>query len=255
MRLIDTHAHLDFDEYQENLIQIIDEARYAGVAKIIVPGVTLDALDKVIEIIEKYEHVYGGVAIHPSEAKSWNDTTYKTLKQYALHEKVVAIGETGLDYYWDKTFCELQKHVFREHIRLAQEVKKPLIVHDRDAHEDTFSILKETGANSVGVVMHCFSGSAEFAKQCTKEGFYIALGGPVTFKNAKKPKEVAKAVPIDKLLLETDSPYLAPHPYRGKTNYPAMVTLVAEEIAGLRELHVEELAEITSINAEKVFKI
>lgn len=253
--LIDTHAHLDFDNYQEDFDKVIEDAFKAGVERMIIPGVTIQDIPKIITLIDKYDCLYGAVGLHPSDAKDWDDNTYETLKEYAKHKKIIAIGEVGLDYYWDKTFNDVQQHVFREQIRLAKELNKPLIVHNRDAHEDTLSILKETEAANIGVVMHCFSGSAEFAIECTKLGFYIALGGPVTFKNAKKPKEVAKAVPVDKLLVETDSPFLTPHPYRGKTNYPHMVKLVAQEIASLRKISFEEVAKTTTENAQKLFKI
>lgn len=253
--LIDTHAHLDFDEFKDDMENILAQAKEAGVEKIVVPGVTFQDLDRVIALAEKYDNIFAAVAIHPSEAKSWNEGSYELLKTYAQHPKVVAIGETGLDHYWDKTFNDVQEFVFKEHIRLAKELNKPIIVHDRDAHEDTFRVLKETKATEVGVVMHCFSGSVEFAEQCVKQGFYIALGGPVTFKNAHKPKEVARHVPIDRLVLETDSPFLTPHPFRGKTNNPSMVKLVAEEIARLREMSFDELSDITTANAQRFFGI
>ena len=255
MKLIDTHAHLDFEDYSENFDQVLDDIKANGVEKVIVPGVTLKDIPRIIALIEKYDNLFGAVAIHPSEAKDWDDTTYETLKAYAVHPKVVAIGETGLDYYWDDSFKDIQKHVFREHIRLAFEVNKPLIIHDRESHADILSILKETNAKNIGGIMHCFSGSTEFAMECIKENFFIALGGPVTFKNAKKPKEVVQKVPLDRLLLETDSPFLAPHPYRGKKNSPAMLKLIAEEIANLRGISVEEVANITSKSAEELFKI
>lgn len=252
-KLIDTHAHLDFADYQESFDNLISECKSANVEKIIIPGVTLNDLDKIIALIDKYDNLFGAVALHPSEAKDWGDNTYNTLKQYASHPKVVAIGETGLDYYWDKTFVDVQKHVFKEHIRLAKELDLPLIIHDRDAHADILEILKEKDANNG--VMHCFSGSAEFAMECVSQGLFIALGGPVTFKNAKKPKDVAKIVPLEKLVLETDSPFLTPHPFRGKRNDPSKIKLVAEEIAIIKEISLQEVAKTTSQNAEKLFKI
>lgn len=252
-KLIDTHAHLDFEDYRDNIDQILENARLSGVQKIIIPGVIVKDIDNIIKLIEKYDNLYGAVAMHPSEAKDWNDNTYNQLKEFALHPKIVAIGETGLDYYWDKTFVEQQKFVFKEHIRLAKELKLPLIIHNRDAHADTLAILKETHAREVSGVMHCFSGSAEFARECIAEGFYIALGGPVTFKNAKKPKEVVANIPLEWLLLETDSPFLAPHPYRGKVNDPSKIVLVAEEIAGIKNISLEEIAKITTHNAETLF--
>ncbi|OGI17081.1 MAG: hydrolase TatD [Candidatus Melainabacteria bacterium RIFOXYA12_FULL_32_12] len=254
-KLIDTHAHMDFDVYQDNLDEILENARSIGVGKIIVPGVTIKDIPRIIELIEKYDYLYGAVSQHPSDVKDWDENCYNKLKKYAQHPKIVAIGETGLDYYWDKTHIDLQKHVFKEHIKLAKELNLPLIIHNRDAHADTLEILKETQSEKVGGVMHCFSGSAEFAIECIKAGFYIALGGPVTFKNAKKPKEVAKAVPLEKLLLETDSPFLSPHPYRGERNDPSKIKLVAEEIAKIKEIPLEEVAYATTQNAKKLFNI
>ncbi|HBG49853.1 MAG TPA: hydrolase TatD, partial [Cyanobacteria bacterium UBA9971] len=191
-KLIDTHAHLDFEKLWENIEQVLENAKAVGVEKIIIPGVTLEDTPKIIDLIEKYDNLFGAVAVHPSEAKGWQEEYYGILKEYAQHDKIVAIGETGLDYYWDKTFKETQQHVFRRHLELAEELSIPVIVHDREAHADVLSILKEFP--EVKGVMHCFSGSAEFALDCVKIGYYIALGGPVTFKNAVKPKEVAAKV-------------------------------------------------------------
>ncbi len=254
-KFIDTHAHLDFKDYENNLDEVVQEIIDAGIEKVIIPGVTIPETDRVVKLIEKYDMLYGAVGLHPSEANSWRDDTCDLLKEYAKHPKIIAIGEVGLDYYWDKSFVEQQQFVFKEQINLAKKMKLPLIVHDRDAHADTISILKDTSAGEVGVIMHCFSGSTEFAMECVNEGFYVALGGPVTFKNSKKPKEVAKTVPLDKLLLETDSPFLAPHPFRGKLNSPAKIPLIAEEIAKLRNITLEELASATTDNVERVFKL
>lgn len=253
MKLIDTHAHLDFEDFQENFDEILEMSKDVGVEKIIIPGVTHEDTPKIINLIEKYDNLYGAVAVHPSEVKNWQESYYEKLKAYASHEKIVAIGETGLDYYWDKSFVDLQKHVFRKHLELAQELNLPLIVHDREAHLDVLNILKEFP--EVKGVMHCFSGSAEFALDCVIIGYYIALGGPVTFQNAKKPKEVAQKVPIEMLVLETDSPFLTPHPFRGKRNDPSKIILVAEAIAEIKNLSAEKVADITSQNAEKLFGI
>ena len=192
------------------------------------------------------------LGIYPSEAKTYSEET----EQYIVDnsKNTVAIGEIGLDYYWDKSFKELQQEVFAKQIRLANKLNLPIVVHDREAHKDCFDILKENNKNS-SVLFHCFSGSPEFMKECTKAGWYIALGGVVTFKNAVKMKDVAREVPLDKLLLETDSPYLTPVPFRGKPNTPAFVRYVAEEIAKLREMPVEELIDITTENAERFFGI
>lgn len=255
INLIDTHAHLDFEVFAQTIDQVLEASKSVGVSKIIVPGVTLKDTDRVIALIEKYDNLYGAVGLHPSDAKDWNDKSYQILKEYSANPKIVAIGETGLDYYWDKTFIDLQKTVFVEHIKLAKEINKPLIIHNRDAHADTLALLKETKANEVGGVMHCFSGSADFAMECVKFGFYIAIGGPVTFKNAHKPKEVVRKIPLERLLLETDSPFLTPHPFRGQQNDPSKVRLVAEEIAHLREISIEELSEITTNNVKALFGI
>ena len=168
-------------------------------------------------------------------------------------KKIVAVGEVGLDYYWDKSFVDEQKDVFVKQIKMAQRLGLPIVVHDREAHKDCFDILKENNAEQV--LFHCFSGSVEFMRECVREGWYIALGGVVTFKNAVKMKDVAREVPLDKLVLETDSPYLTPVPYRGKPNKPAYVRYVAEEIAKIREMPYEELADITTTNAERFFGI
>lgn len=247
----DTHAHLDFDDYKENFDNILTQIKSAGIEKIIIPGVSLKDIDKIIKLIDQYDNLYGAVALHPSEVKEWNENSYLILKKYAQHKKIVAIGETGLDYYWDKSNIEKQKEVFIQHIKLAKELDLPLIIHDREAHGDILDILKQEKVKKA--VMHCFSGSVEFALECVKLGFYIALGGPVTFKNAKKPKEVAFTVPIEKLLLETDSPFLTPHPYRGKKNDPSNLVIIAEEIAKIKGLSIEDIANITTHNSEILF--
>lgn len=253
--LIDTHAHIDFENYQADFEAMLERARENDVEKIIIPAVEPTTFGRIVEITEKYDNIYGAVGVHPSDAKTYTDELYPRMLEIAMHKKIVAIGEVGLDYYWDKTFNELQKEVFEKQIGLAKEVNKPVIVHDREAHFDCLEILKKTNAKEVGVIMHCFSGSPEFALQCVKEGFYIALGGVITFKNAKKMKEVAKIVPLERLLLETDSPFLTPVPYRGKENQPAYVKFVAEEIALLRDISYEELAVATTQNALKIFKL
>jgi len=264
--LIDTHAHLDMgvgvnnddnaekqatdEEIRENL----DLMREYGVEKVIIPSVEVGTLDRIIEISNKYDNVYSMVGIFPSEVKTYTDEVENKLLKLAKNKKVVAVGEIGLDYYWDKSFNEVQQTVFRKQIRLANSLNLPLVIHDREAHKDTFDILKEENKGSK-VLFHCFSGSTEFMRECVKEGWYIALGGVVTFKNAVKMKEVAKEVPLDKLVLETDSPYLTPVPHRGKPNKPAYVKYVAEEIAKIREISFDEIADITSTNAEEIFSI
>lgn len=249
--LIDTHAHLDMYEDWES---VICDAKDNGVKKIIIPAVETQYFQKILDIANAYDDVFCMMGIFPSEAKTWNDDIIELIKEFSKNEKVVGIGEIGLDYYWDKSFVDEQKEVFIKQIKLANELGLPIAVHDREAHKDCFDILKEHN-NGSDIVFHCFSGSPEFAKECIKEGWYIALGGVVTFKNAVKAKEVATEIPLEYLLLETDSPYLTPVPYRGKENKPTYVKYVAEEIAKLRGITVEEVVSITTKNAEKVFKI
>ncbi len=249
--LIDTHAHIDMLENTENAVQ---EAYDNGVKKIILPCAYPKDIKKIYDIALTYGNVYGLLGVHPSEAKDWSDDLAREIKELAKHPKIKGIGEIGLDYYWDKSFNDIQKEVFIKQIKLANELNLPICVHDREAHKDTFDILSEFNQGST-VVMHCFSGSAEFAKECVKKGWYLALGGVVTFKNAVKMKEVAAEIPLENLLLETDSPYLTPVPFRGKENRPAYVKYVAEEIAKIRNLDIEFIAQITAQNAEKVFNI
>ena len=246
--LIDTHAHIDMLPLDETL----DLMQKYNVKKAIIPSVEVGTMDKVLEIANNNENIFAMLGIFPSEAKTYTDEVEEKIR--ANVDKIVAIGEIGLDYYWDKSFVELQKEVFAKQIRLANELNLPIAVHDREAHKDSFDIIKSENKSS-DVLFHCFSGSVEFMKECVKQGWYIALGGVVTFKNAVKMKDVAKEVPLEKLVLETDSPYLTPVPFRGKTNYPSYVKYVAEEIANLRAMPVNELIGITTENAERLFKI
>lgn len=251
--MIDTHTHINcIDDF--SIDEILKNASDNGVEKLIVPSAYTSDIDIVAELASKYENVYGLLGVHPSEVKDWTDDLIDKIKECAKSPKIVGIGEIGLDYYWDKSFNDLQKEVFIKQINLANELNFPISVHDREAHKDSFDILTKFNKNSI-VIMHCFSGSVEFMHECVKQGWYIAIGGVVTFKNAIKMKEVAKEVPLDKLLIETDAPYLTPVPYRGKTNQPAYVKYVAEEIANLRNTSFEEIDEQTTKNAKLVFKI
>ena len=253
--LIDTHSHIDMENFEQRFDEVLKNAKQNDVEKVVIPGVEPSGFKKISEICEKYENIYGAVGVHPEEVNSFNEKAEELIKKYLKNSKIIAVGEIGLDYYWDKSQIEKQKEIFERQILIAKKAQKPVLVHDREAHQDSFEILKRTKANEIGVVMHCFSGSPEFAMECVKEGFYIALGGVVTFKNAKKVKEVAKIIPLDRLLLETDAPYMAPVPYRGKENEPAYVKYVAQEIANLRNISYEEVAETTTNNAKKLLKI
>ncbi|PLR80267.1 hydrolase TatD [Bacillus canaveralius] len=253
--LFDTHAHLNAEQFNEDLPEVINRALEAGVTNIVVVGFDKPTITKAIELAETYEFIHASVGWHPVDAIDMTAEDLQWLEELAAHPKVVALGEMGLDYHWDKSPKEIQKEVFRKQIRLAKKVKLPIVIHNRDATADTVQILKEEGAEEIGGIMHSFSGSVEIAKQCLDMNFYISLGGPVTFKNAKTPKEVAAAIPLDRLLIETDCPYLTPHPFRGKRNEPGYVKLVAEQIAEIKGLSLPEFAEAATANAKKIFGI
>ncbi|MEW4286626.1 TatD family hydrolase [Priestia koreensis] len=253
--LFDTHVHLNAEQYDEDLQEVIDRALDAGVQNMVVVGFDEETINKAMELVERYDFLYASVGWHPVDAIDMTDEHLAWLEELAAHPKVVALGEMGLDYHWDKSPKDVQKEVFRKQIRLARKVKLPIIIHNRDATEDVVEILSEENVKEVGGIMHCFTGSLEVAKQCMNMNMYISYGGPVTFKNAKKPKEVVVDIPLDRLLIETDCPYLTPHPHRGKRNEPGYVSLVAEQIAELRGISYEELAVKTTENAKKLFGI
>ncbi|CAM3958358.1 TatD family hydrolase [Cohnella lubricantis] len=248
--LIDTHAHLDSPKFDDDREETIQRALEAGVETIVNIGFNRETIPTTMALAERYPFIYAAVGWHPTDAidmKLEEDLAW--IESLCAHPKVVAIGEIGLDYYWDTSPKDIQHTVFREQIRLAKKLKKPIIIHNRDAHEDVVRLLKEEGASEVGGIMHCFSGSWETAKQCLDLNFYISFGGPVTFKNARVPKEVLAKVPDDRLLIETDSPYLAPHPYRGKRNESAYVRLVAQEAAVIKGISLEEIEKLTTRNS------
>lgn len=253
--LFDTHVHVNAEQFNEDLEEVIERAQEAGVKNMVVVGFDRPTITRAMELVETYDFMFAAVGWHPVDAIDMTEEDLQWIEELSAHPKVVAIGEMGLDYHWDKSPKEIQKEVFRKQIRLAKKVGLPIIIHNREATADIVSILKEEGASEVGGIMHCFSGSAETALECIDMNFYISLGGPVTFKNAKKPKEVAAAVPLDRLLIETDCPYLAPHPFRGKRNEPSYVKLVAEQIAEIKQLSIEEVSEATTKNAKKLFGI
>ncbi|MDO7485564.1 TatD family hydrolase [Peribacillus frigoritolerans] len=253
--LFDTHVHVNAEQFNEDLEDVIERAKEAGVNNMVVVGFDRPTIIRAMELIEAYDFMYAAVGWHPVDAIDMTEEDLQWIEELSNHPKVVAIGEMGLDYHWDKSPKDVQMEVFRKQIRLAKKVGLPIIIHNREATADIVNILKEEEASRVGGIMHCFSGSAETALECINMNFYISLGGPVTFKNAKKPKEVAAAVPLDRLLIETDCPYLAPHPYRGKRNEPSYVKLVAEQIAEIKQLTIEEVSQATTENAKKLFGI
>ena len=249
---VDSHCHLTFPELVADRDGVLARMRENRVSHALCVCVTLDELPGILALAEANETIFASVGIHP-DYEDAGDVLPEKLAQLADHPKIVAIGETGLDYYRLKGDLEWQRERFRNHIRAARSCNKPLIIHCRSAADDTLRIMREEGADTVGGVMHCFTEAWEVAQGAMELGFYISFSGIVTFKNAKALKEVAAKVPLDRLLIETDSPYLAPVPYRGKVNEPALVRFVAAEIARLRDLPVEKIASISSDNFFRLF--
>lgn len=252
--LVDSHCHLDFPELADRIDQVIDSMMHANVGAALCIGVSLEQMPKVQALAEKHRNLYATVGVHP-EHQDCLEPDVETLLRFADHPKVLGIGETGLDYFWHKDKPEWQRERFRVHIRAAKACGKPLIIHTRDSAADILQILRVEGADSVGGVMHCFTETREVAEKALDMGFYISFSGIVTFKNAHELKETAKMVPIDRLLVETDSPFLAPVPHRGKTNEPAFVRHVANEIAALKGIGIDEVESQTTENFCKLFKV
>lgn len=251
--LVDSHCHLDFPDLANRLPDVLQRMQDNQVDLAVCIGVNLEDFSKVIALAEQHEQLYATVGVHP-EYTDVEEPDEERLLALASHSKVIALGETGLDYYWQKDKPEWQRDRFRTHIRAARRCGKPLVVHTRDSAEDTLRVLKEEGADAVGGVMHCFTENWDIARLALDLGFYLSFSGIVTFKNATIVKEVAQKCPLDRLLVETDSPYLAPVPYRGKPNEPAYVRYVAEEIAKLRSLTVDEVHQATTDNFFSLFK-
>lgn len=249
---IDSHCHLDFQDFRDRMPQVLDAMSRADVTHALCISVTLEDFPGVLALAEAHDNLYASVGVHPDYPDAPLVTADK-LVALANHDKVIGIGETGLDYYRLTGDLEWQRERFRAHIRAARETGKPLIVHTRSASEDTLRILRDEGAAEAGGVLHCFTETQEVADAAMEMGFYISFSGIVTFKNAVALKEVAKRVPLERLLIETDSPFLAPVPYRGKTNEPAYVRHVAEEIARLRDEPLETIAQATTANFFRLF--
>lgn len=251
---VDSHCHLDKLDYQDlhtGIDEVIAKAHQAKVTQLLSVGVTLDSFPTMLEMIAPYEQVYASCGVHPLDVLS--DFDLERFRDYASHDKVVAIGETGLDYHYQPETAELQKLRFEQHIDVAVALNKPLIIHTRNAQQDTLAILKREGAERCGGVIHCFTEDLAFAKAAMDLGFYISISGIVTFRQAIELKEVVKQLPLERLLIETDSPYLAPVPHRGKENQPAYVVEVAAYIAQLKGASLTEVAEKTSENFRNLF--
>ncbi len=247
-KIFDSHAHYDDDRFIDILDELLPKINSMGVERIVNCGCDNETNQKSLDIAEKFPFVYSAVGIHPCSIDS--GTTIDDIRNFAKHEKCVAIGEIGLDYYWEPEKKEAQKVIFKKQLELARELDLPVIVHDRDAHGDVLEILKEYKPKGV---VHSFSGSVEMAEEILKLGMYLGIGGVITFNNAKKLPEVVEMLPLDRLLLETDAPYLTPVPYRGKTNHSEMIYLVAQKIAEIKNKKMEEVLKISYDNASKLF--
>ncbi|MFA6312529.1 MAG: TatD family hydrolase [Sterolibacterium sp.] len=251
--LVDSHCHLDFPELSGRIGQVIHSMTANRVEYALCAGVTLERFPAMLALVESHRQLFAAVGVHP-DSQEGVDPDVATLLHLADHPKVVAIGETGLDYFRIEGDLEWQRERFRTHIRAARQGGKPLIIHTRAAAEDTLRVMREERADEIGGVMHCFTESMEIAEAAMEMGFYISFSGIVSFRNARELKEVARRIPLDRMLVETDSPYLAPLPHRGKTNEPAYVLHVAEEIARLRDISLAEVAEVTTRNFFQLFR-
>ena len=252
--LVDSHCHLDFPELAAQLPRVVEHMNAAGVAAALCAGVTLERFPAVLDIARRHRNIFAAVGVHP-DTQEGSEADVETLVQLAQDPKVIAIGETGLDYYRLEGDLEWQRQRFRVHIEAARQTRKPLIIHTRSAKADTLRILEQEAAGEIGGVFHCFTEDMETAQQAVGLGFHVSFSGIVTFKNAAVLKEVAAALPLSRILVETDAPYLAPVPYRGKTNEPAFVRYVAAEVARLRGISVEDLARATTDNFCRLFKV
>ena len=250
--LIETHAHLYFDQFDEDREQVIQRADEAGVKKIINIAVDLESSKQCIELAEKYEGLFATVGIHPNDSTKLGKDSLLELRELCGHKKVVAIGEIGMDFYWDRCPVEVQERAFREQIRLAKEVGLPIVIHNREAAPQIIEVLKSEDASELSGVFHCFSEDTAIAKEVLDLEFHISFTGNLTFKKSQLP-EVAEMVPLDKLLLETDCPFLSPEPKRGRRNEPAHVVYIAQKLAEIKKVEFAELAEVTTSNANRLF--
>ncbi len=254
MRLIDTHCHLTFEQYGGDVEQVVQRSIAAGVTGWITVGTDLADSRKAVELAKEFENMFAAVAIHPHEAHSADEGVLNELKGLAKNEKVVAIGETGLDFHYDHSTPEQQQDCFKQHLEIAAELELPVIIHSREAFEDTLRILDEHASKKQSIVFHCFSGSVEQAKIVLEKGWYISLTGVVTFKNANKTREVAKLVPLERLMLETDAPYMSPEPMRRqKVNEPALLVHTVKFLAELKGLEPAEFAEGITATTKEFF--
>ena len=253
-QMIDSHAHLDEERFDEDRDELIKSLKENAISYVINPSSDMDTSRRVVELSNKYDNIFAAVGIHPHDAEGFKEEDLDELRQLSKDERVVAIGEIGLDYYYDNSPRDIQKEVFRKQLELSHELDLPVIIHTRDAMGDTYDILKEFEGRVRGV-MHCYTGSIEMAEKFMKLGFYISIAGPVTFKNAVNVREMAKQIPLERLLIETDSPYLAPVPNRGKRNDPTNVRYVADMLANLKEIQIDKIIEHSRENTVELFSL
>ena len=253
--IFDTHAHYDDKQFDQDREELLASMKDNGIGTIVDVGSNMETSTWIVEAVTRYPMMYGAVGVHPSDTAELKESDIDTLKKYAAMDRILAIGEIGLDYYWDEPERSIQKKWFEAQIELARDVKLPIIIHSRDAAKDTYDIMKALHAEEIGGVVHCFSYSKEMARQFLDMGFYIGIGGVVTFKNAKTLKEVAAYTPLDRIVLETDCPYLAPVPNRGKRNDSGMLKYVVQELAALKGITPEEVIRITEENARRFYGI
>ena len=261
--LVDSHCHLDFNSFDADRYQVLARAREAGVTKILIPGIDLDSSRAVVALARSEAPVYAALGVHPNEANSWQSDTIDRLRTLSTAEKVIAVGEIGLDYYRDRAPVGLQRQVFQAQLALASELGKPVVVHNRQATEDILEILLEWQRSLAYAgsplaerpgVLHSYSDSLEHAQEVIAHNFYVGFTGPITFRNALELQRVAASLPLEHILVETDAPFLTPHPYRGRRNEPAYVRLVVEKIAELHQIEFTQAASITSANASRLFQ-
>ena len=255
VELIDSHAHLDFDKFNKDRDEVIQRAKSHGVINIINVGSNLSSSHRSLSLSQKYDMIYAVVGIHPHEAKDLDKQALKVLKDLAKADKVVGIGEIGLDFYYDNSPRDKQKEAFREQLQLAKEIKLPVVIHSREADEETINILKEENMKNHNILLHSYTGGKEMAEEALAMGFYFSAGGIVTFNSAQELKEIMQKIPLSRILLETDSPYLAPSPHRGKRNEPMYVKEVAKYIATLKNTTFENVAETTTKNTKRFFNL
>ncbi len=255
MRIFDTHSHYDDEAYREDRGELISRIHEAGVEHMVNIGASMDSSRRTVELLREYPFFYGAIGVHPDEITNLTEADMQWLLEHAKDERVVAIGEIGLDYYWHTDNKEAQRRWFCRQIEVAKEAKLPIVVHSREATEETLRIIRETNASQVGGVIHCFSGSKEVAAEYVKLGFYIGVGGVVTFKNGRVLKEVVEATPLTSIVTETDCPYLAPVPHRGSRNDSSNITYIIEEIAALKGMSAEEVAPILYENALRLYHL